>query len=87
MSREDVSDHPNRQQTGFNRYHVTDIDTGHSYIKFCNELKRCEEIAVALLPEVFVADVKVEDEAAIPEELGTEGDPLSNRPPQQDGRY
>ena len=60
---------------GFNRYHVTDIDTGHSSIKFCYELKRCDEIAAALLPEVFVADVKVEDEADIPEELGAEQDP------------
>ena len=60
---------------GFNRYHVTDIDTGHSSIKFWYELKRCDEIAAALLPEVFVADVKVEDEADIPEELGAEQDP------------
>ena len=57
---------------GFNRHHVTDIDAGHSSIKFCYELKRCDEIAAALLPEVHVADVKVEDEADIPEELGAE---------------
>ena len=43
---------------GFNRYHVTDLE-------LCYKLKRCEEIAAALLPEVFVADVKVEDEADI----------------------
>ena len=61
---------------GCNRYHATVIDTSHSSIKFCYELKRCEEIAAALLPEVFVADVKVEDEADIPEQLGAEWDPL-----------
>ena len=60
---------------GFNRYHVTDIDTGHSSIKFCYELKRCKEIPAALLHEVFVADVTVEDEADIPEELSAEWEP------------
>ena len=73
MPREDVSDHPNHQQ-GFNHYHVTDIDTDRSSIKFCFELKRCEEIAAVLLTEVFVADVKVEEEANIPKELGAEWD-------------
>ena len=54
---------------------MTDIDTGHSSIKFCYELKRCEEIAAALLPEVFIADIKVDDEADMPEEQGAEWDP------------
>ena len=59
----------------FNRYHVTDIDTVNSSIKFCYELKRCEEIAAAHQPDVFVTYVKVEDEADILEEFGAESDP------------
>lgn len=56
---------------GFNRYQVTDIDTGHSFMAFSYELKRCDEIAAALLPEVFVDEV-MEDEAAVPVEPAME---------------
>jgi len=53
-------------QLGFNRFSITDIDTGHTFRAFGYELSRCAEITAALLPEMFEGQM-VEEEAATPD--------------------
>ena len=62
---------------GFHPYHVTDIDTGHSFTTFSKveELKRCEEIAVEILPEDFITNVNEDDKTAFPEDIVGKWDP------------
>ena len=75
MPREDVSHHPNCQQTW-----VQSLSCDwHRHRPFVHQvLLWVEEVrgnSGGALPEVFVADVKVEDEADIPKELSAEQDP------------